>query len=336
MNTNAGVTTLGFLVFPGFPMSCLTSAIEPIRAANEIAGVKAFAWKLISEDGRKVFSSADVNFEADVALGQAENLDYLFLLSGPLGMFTNPDTGEGHLRRLARHGLKMGGVSGGVFPLARSGLLAGGQACSVHWCYEAAFSAEFPDYNMTDKVIEIDQNIYTASGAAAVFDLMLYLIADKLGHEIATEVACWFQHPMVRGQGDRQVIPTLNTQSTSNRLPDTISNAIEIFKNNIADPLDIIDVARMIGVSPRQLARGFKAGTNQSPSHYYRGLRMKAARQLVLYTSDTMAQIANAVGYASAAPMVQHYRQAFGLSPKDDRNKINSFRVLNNGEIPPT
>ena len=27
---------LGFLMFPGFPMACLTSAIEPLRAANEI------------------------------------------------------------------------------------------------------------------------------------------------------------------------------------------------------------------------------------------------------------------------------------------------------------
>jgi transcriptional regulator GlxA family with amidase domain len=31
---------LGFLIFPGFPMSCLTSAIEPLRAANEIAGAE--------------------------------------------------------------------------------------------------------------------------------------------------------------------------------------------------------------------------------------------------------------------------------------------------------
>ena len=30
---------LGFLMFPGFPMACLTSAIEPLRAANEIVGL---------------------------------------------------------------------------------------------------------------------------------------------------------------------------------------------------------------------------------------------------------------------------------------------------------
>ena len=37
-----GPLRLGFLLFPGFPMACLTSAIEPLRAANEITGRRAF------------------------------------------------------------------------------------------------------------------------------------------------------------------------------------------------------------------------------------------------------------------------------------------------------
>ena len=44
-----GPLRLGFLMFSGFPMACLTSAIEPLRAANEITGRKEFVWKLVSE-----------------------------------------------------------------------------------------------------------------------------------------------------------------------------------------------------------------------------------------------------------------------------------------------
>ena len=33
---------IGFLIFPGFPMACLTSFIEPLRAANEISNEIAF------------------------------------------------------------------------------------------------------------------------------------------------------------------------------------------------------------------------------------------------------------------------------------------------------
>jgi transcriptional regulator GlxA family with amidase domain len=34
--------SVGFLIFEGFPMACLTSMIEPLRAANEISGQEAF------------------------------------------------------------------------------------------------------------------------------------------------------------------------------------------------------------------------------------------------------------------------------------------------------
>jgi len=64
-------------------MACLTSMIEPLRAANEIAGKDAFAWVLVSEDGHKVQASANVAFEPDLALADCDNLEQLFLLSGP-------------------------------------------------------------------------------------------------------------------------------------------------------------------------------------------------------------------------------------------------------------
>ena len=49
MTDRTGPLRLGFLMFPGFPMACLTSAIEPLRAANEITGRQEFVWKLVAE-----------------------------------------------------------------------------------------------------------------------------------------------------------------------------------------------------------------------------------------------------------------------------------------------
>ena len=333
MNERKDITTLGFLILPGFPMSCLTSAIEPLRAANEIAGQNAFAWKLISEIGARVDSSAQVGFDPDCALDAVEGLDILFLLSGPNGPLQNPKRTFSRLRHLARHGVKMGGVSGGVFPLARSGLLDGRKS-SVHWCYEAAFGAEFPDLEITDEVIVIDRNLYTVSGAAAVFDLMLHLIEDELGENVSTEVACWFQHPLVRGQGIRQKVPTFRSVSTADMLPRAVEQAIELFAKHIREPISITDVAARVNLSVRQLDRSFKTSTGQNPSHYYRTLRMNAARQLVMYSKDTMTEIANEVGYSSSAKMGRHYREVFGLSPQEERKKINLFRVEGNRPIP--
>lgn len=327
------VTTVGLLVFPGFPMSCLTSMIEPLRAANEIVGHQAFAWRILSENGERVESSAAVGFDPGYSLAEADGIDYLFLLSGPATNFADRKTAEGKLRRLARHGVAMGGVSGGVFPLARAGLLDDHE-CSVHWCYEAAFAAEFPTITMRDDVIVFDRNRYTVSGAAAAFDLMLHFIEGRLGSEAATEVACWFQHPLVRGRGVRQKIPTYRRDSTEDSLPGSVAKAVEILSSRISEPVGIEDVAREAGVSTRQLERQFKKATGQSPSHYYRSLRMKAARQLVLFSKQNLTHIALAVGYETVVPLLRHYRQEFGISPNEDRAQINRLRVEEGRPLP--
>lgn len=331
--TEDKIIQIGFLIFPGFPMACLTSMIEPLRAANEISGTKAFDWKVVSEDGNRTEASAKVWFEPDLALDQTDGLTQLFLLSGPSSHFARPVQSAGKLRKLARHGMVMGAISGGVFPLARSGLLEG-HTTSVHWCYEGAFQTEFPNLTATEDVIAIDRRRVTASGAAAAFDLSLHLIEDVLGPEVATEVACWFQHPLVRGEGVIQRKPTLSGESTLDMLPPAVREAVDMFTSHIEDPVNIADVAVTVGVSVRQLERMFRKTTGMTPATYYRTIRMNAARQLVLYSKDTMIQIATAVGYASSGTLIQTYEDVFGIRPAKDREKINMFRVRENASVP--
>lgn len=324
---------IGFLLFDGFPMACLTSVIEPLRAANEIVGQAVFCWSLVTERGQKVRSSANVRFEAECDLTTCQSFDILFLLSSPTSGFSDPSQGNGALRTLARHGTILGGISGGVFPLVRSGVMAG-HPISVHWCYEAAFEAEFPDMDARRDVIVSDATRYTAAGAAAAFDLALHLIEDRLGSEVAHEVACWFQHPLMRGEGVRQQVPSTSKPDTGEKLPHLVAQCVELFAAHISDPISIAEVASLTGVTPRQIERAFKQATGQSPSHYFRAMRMKAARQMVVYTKDPIADIAAAIGYSSVAPLVTHYRSAFGLSPSEDRRRINRFRVEDNAPLP--
>jgi transcriptional regulator GlxA family with amidase domain len=322
---------VGFLIFPGFPMACLTSMIEPLRAANEIAGLDSFEWKLVSETGAKVVSSAQVVFEPDCSLTELDGSDMLFLLSGPNAVFDNPTKGHGKLRMLSRHGCTLGGISGGIFPLVRAGLMHG-HRCSVHWCYETAFRAEFPEIDATDQVIVTDNQRVTASGAAAAFDLALHIIDQHFGPEIAHEVACWFQHNAIRSEDVRQRVPM--PKSAHQALPGLAGKAAALFAARIEEPITVAEVAAALNVTPRQIERSFKKATGLSPSHYYRALRMKAARQLVLYSKETFGQIAATVGYATATPLAVHYEAAFGFSPKQDRARINGFRMQSDTPLP--
>ena len=324
---------LGFLIFPGFPMACLTSMIEPLRAANEIAGQAAFRWTLISEAGGAVESSAMVAFHPSADLYAAQDVDYLIVLSPPDARFDNPRAGNGALRALGRHGAILGGVSGGVFVLARAGLMEG-RVTSVHWCYATAFADEFPGCARTDEVIMPDRRRVTISGAAAGFDFSLMLIDQRLGPEVMTEVACWFQHPLVRGEGVRQKIPAMRVASTSDMFPDPVAGAMRLMSENLEDPICIADICAQIEISPRHLERLFKKLTGKTPLSYYHSLRMTSARQLVMYSNRSMREIAQAVGYTTTSPFRQRYAEIFGLSPDEDRRKINMFRVRGNSPLP--
>lgn len=324
--------SIGFLLLPGFPMACLSSVIEPLRAANEISGKDMFTWRLFSEDGAVVGSSANIPFQADGALNDSSDIDMMVVLSEPDGRFSRPQDVAGKLRYLSRHGTKLCAISGGVFPLARSGLLDG-QTCSVHWCYRTAFETEFPRIGVTDDVIAINQRFCTASGAAAAFDLSLHVIDSVLGDALMTEVACWFQHPAIRSPGIRQKTPTFQTDNTEDHLPDNVSQAVRLFSDNLEFPLTTREVARQVGVSARHLERSFKQAVGQSPGEYYRQLRLRAARQLVMYSQDSLTSIAHAVGYTNPTAMSRQYAEHFGATPRQDRQDRNQFRVTRNAVI---
>ncbi len=326
-------SSFAFLVMPGFPMACLTSAIEPLRAANEITGTKTFVWSVVGEDKSPIVSSAEVRFDPDCSLDELRECDGLYILGSPNSHFELGTASNAVVRRLARNGVTIGAFSGGVFPLARSGLLDS-HKCSVHWVYETAFRNEFAKIEATDRVITIDGKLETASGSAAVFDLMLLHIEETLGSDIMTEVACWFQHPYVRGDDVAQRVPAHQSTETQDMLPPKVAEAVKLFSEHVEEPLRVADVAALVNTSTRQLDRAFQRATGQSPLKYYRTIRLEKARQLVMYSSDNIAEIALAVGYSTSGPFVRHYKQTFGITPSEHRKNANQFRVENNGAVP--
>ena len=325
--------TLGILIFPGFPMACLTSCIEPLRAANEISGQQAFRWKVIAEDNAPVDSSAGVSFAPDCTLSEAGELDVLLFTASPNARFATPSRANAALQRYQRGKTRLGSISGGVFALARTGLTRE-NPLSVHWCYEAAFQAEFPDIPAQSTVICEDGDYTTISGASAAFDHMLALIEDRLGGDIMAEVACWFQHPYIRSAAAAQKTPAHDTAKSQDLLPKQVERAIEHFAAHIESPIQISKVAEAVGVSTRSLERSFKEATGQSPLKYYRKMRMKQARQLVLYSNTPVTEVAFMVGYATPGAFLRHYRESFGMTPIADRRSKNSMRVKGSDALP--
>ena len=126
----------------------------------------------------------------------------------------------------------------------------------------------------------------------------------------------------------------LQNPRTEDTLPSPVAKAIKLFSEHVEEPIQIARVAEAVDLSPRQLDRSFKSSTGQTPLKYYRLLRMKKARQIALYSNDSLTEIALAVGYASSTPLVRHYVETFGVTPQEDRRAANGARMRGTAPLP--
>ncbi|MFZ0730333.1 MAG: AraC family transcriptional regulator, partial [Methylovirgula sp.] len=134
---------IGFLLIDGFAMMSFASAIEPLRAANVLAGRPLYEWVTIGVGGRAIIASTGLSVRAHHLVGAEVDLDTVFVCAGGNPAAFVDQTTLQWLRRLARRGVRIGGVSGGPFILARAGLLDG-YRCTIHWEHIPAFTESFP------------------------------------------------------------------------------------------------------------------------------------------------------------------------------------------------
>ena len=66
---------IGLILIPRFSLIPFTSMVEAMRLANRMGGRELYAWRFLSTDGRPVRSSSGLSFEADAALGAADDID---------------------------------------------------------------------------------------------------------------------------------------------------------------------------------------------------------------------------------------------------------------------
>jgi len=222
------------------------------------------------------------------------------------------------LRQAAAAGLALAGVDGGAAVLAEAGLLAGERA-TVHWNLAEALIDEFPDVVWTGNVWEINaaSDRLTCAGGTASLDLMLAWLAREHGERLAQELTLALGLERARGRDERQRRPISESRGGGPKL----SEALSLMEANLAEPLPTEEVARLVGVSRRQLERLFKQHLDSLPSRYYVALRLNRARRLLQQSSQSILQIGLSCGFSSGPHFSNAYKAHFGHTPRDERSQ---------------
>lgn len=83
----------------------------------------------------------------------------------------------------------------------------------------------------------------------------------------------------------------------------------------------INELIQPVGLSHVQLYRIFKNETGETLTQYFHKTKMKHAAQLVLNTTESIANIAQIVGYSTQSHFCKTFKQFHGVSPLDYRKK---------------
>ncbi|MFN3577619.1 MAG: GlxA family transcriptional regulator [Tabrizicola sp.] len=299
-----------FLVLPRFTLLAFSSAIEPLRIANQLTQAPLYRYRLVSMDGASVESSSGVRVEVDQGLEPLTRDTTAIVCSGTDASLAADRRVLAWLRDHARRGGGLGAVCTGAYTLARAGLL-GDDTPAVHWENRPAFRELF-DVEPLEQIYVIGRRHFSCAGGEAGVDLMLALIARDHGQRLADAVAemCLHSRRREASTTQKKVYPAPMLA----RHP-AVAQVIAAMQANIATPLDRDELARVFGRSPRHLERIFRQVVQETPKGYYLGLRLQEARDLLSDTTMSILEVALATGFNSRSSFSKAFRKRFGHSP---------------------
>ena len=146
-----------------------------------------------------------------------------------------------------------------------------------------------------DRVFIIDGPMWTSAGMTPRIDLVLAMIEQDLGMDVARAVVRQrvVYHQRAGGQSQFSAVPELEPKS------DRIKSVLGYAKRNLDKPLTVGQLAAAAHLSPHQLSRAFRAETGQSPVKAVENLRIEAARLMMEQSRRPIDVIARQTGFAN-------------------------------------
>jgi transcriptional regulator GlxA family with amidase domain len=282
-------------------------AIDVLPAAEKFDIVTVH---MLSSDGKPVQSACGQKVEAHGPLG-SERYDIVVLcdfawdpIHGlPLMALLSP-----WLMYQASLGATVASCGSAAALLAHSGL-ANGQHLSapnglaLDFAHEAILDCE------RDLIIE--GQFISSCGGVADFTAALHLVERVTSRNVSRWLAT--QWGMAGSGAD---------------LHDPLMVRAEAYlQAHFSRPISITALAVELNVDRRTLHRHCVAATGRGPMEYLHGIRMEAAKNMLIRTPFTMDRIAGLVGYSDTAHFRAIFRKTTGRSPREWRRAMRQSQM---------
>lgn len=225
------------------------------------------------------------------------------------------------LQRAHRRGATIVGLCLGAFVLAEAGLLDG-RSATTHWHWAAEFRARFPQVRLDADVLYVDEGrVLTSAGTAAGLDCCLHLLRRICGPTVANRVARRLVIAPHRAGGQAQFIEEPMARSPAgDRLGKVLAWAVA----HLHEPHSIDTLAQRAAMSRRTFTRHFQKATGASVLQWLQQQRLAAACRLLEGGTQSVEDIATAVGFGSAVTLRQQFLRSYGVSPQAYRRQFSA------------
>ncbi|NDZ13887.1 AraC family transcriptional regulator [Variovorax sp. WS11] len=302
---------IGILVFPGFQILDL-AAIAAFELANMQLGQVHYRVEVLSEHGGLVASSSGA--AVDSRRFTTARFDTLVMTGALVATAITPKVCR-FLRSGMRQARRVTSICTGAFALAEAGLLDGRRA-TTHWGFAQELQKRHPLIQVQpDRIFINDGPVWTSAGMTAGIDMVLALVEQDLGAEIARAVAKKMVVYYRRPGGQSQFSAMLELEPQSDRIQKTLAHA----RAHLREPLSVEDLADVAHLSPRQFSRAFKAETGQSPAQAVENLRVEAARTLIDAGELALGVVAREAGFGDPERMRRAFLRTLGQPPQSIR-----------------
>ena len=304
-----------FVLVPRFNMMALTTTLEPLRIANYFSGRTLYEWRFLSVAGDTLTASNGMSLDTEPLGGEDRRWSAIFVCGSWNAQRYENARLFGWLRRMDRYGIPLGAMEVGTFILARAKLLSGYRATTHLHCIRA-FTEEFADTIIEERLFVIDRDRMTSAGGTAGLDMMLDDVRRRHGLQLMLQVAEQILHYPIRDSAT----PQRRTAGGTAKVPHPVlRETIALMENNLEEPIAIPDLAAAVGISQRKLERLFRKHMGASAIGFYRVMRLEFARILLMYTNLTIREVSVACGFSSLSHFAKSFAAQFGKRPRDHR-----------------
>lgn len=315
-----------FIVFPGSELLDVAGPWSVLGYANEVVGREVYRLQLRSPFGGETATRHGLRIVTRPLSDSAGGAPDLIVVSGGSVESPLPPSETRAVRWLrTRHRTvpRVISICTGAFVLGEAGLLNGRHA-TTHWRYVDVLRTRFPKARVVnDDIFLRDGRVWTSAGITTGIDLMLAVVEEDQGHDVAIGVAKSLVLFLRRSGGQAQFSQVLKRQEGEPaRLRDLSAFVLE----HVDEPLSLEELARGIGMSPRTLTRWCRRELGESPAALVRRVRVEEAQRLLEQTSLPLKDIAARAHLGDPSTLWRVFTRYVGVTPADYRARFATGR----------